>query len=95
MFNPLLRLFGLDQNLIRSQDAADAAIRQEADIEVDADLTTSPADVAHKLGRKPRGFTVVSNPSGLSVVEGTSPFPDLFLNLACSSGSGTVRIRVY
>jgi hypothetical protein len=95
MSNPLLRLFGMDQNLVRGQDASDAAFRQADPVEVDADLTTSPTDVAHKLGRIPQGFTVVSNPSGLSVLQSDSAFPDLFLRLACSSGSGTVRIQVY
>ena len=95
MANPFLRLFGMAQELVRGQDATAAALRRPAAIEVEAALTTSPADFAHKLGRRPQGFTIVSNPSGLSVIEGTSTNPELFLRLSCSSGSGTIRVQVF
>lgn len=90
-----------DKNLIRLQDnVADSVEVLEKNpflkgiIVAGVQVTTSFADVAHKLGRVPLGYVVVSASDIVALAQGTAKTPDKFLNLKGSVAS-TVTLYIF
>ena len=93
----LLRLF-TDELANRFQDAVRGAQPNLSATATGQNITVQATgglqNVAHKLGRKYGGYTVVDNPSNLTFTNSTSPDSKLFIALT-ASGSGPVTISVF
>ncbi len=95
----LLRLFNTEGDN-RYQDATRAALPPVNDqatassISVTFTASALTQNVSTKLGRKFQGYNVTSNPANLTITNGTSPNPALFVTLT-ASGPGTISISVF
>ena len=94
---------GLEDKLLRLQDAIDAAFRKLLSIARIADgrllenvvVTTAATEVPHGLGREPRGWIVVRSSVALSVYEAApSDYPTLNLRLT-ATGTDVVSLWVF
>jgi hypothetical protein len=96
-------LRGLEDKLLKLQDAVDAGFRKLFSLVPILDgklldnvvVTTTPVEVPHGLGRRPRGWLVVkSNVSVIVYQASESAYPELNLRLT-ASGTDVVSIWVF
>lgn len=94
---------GLDDKLLRLQDAVDAAFKKLQSLASILDgrllenvvVTTTATEVPHGLGREPRGWLVVRSSVALSVYEAApSAYPTLNLRLT-ATGTDVVSLWVF
>lgn len=95
------KIFTNDEDLIRLQDnVAESLEKLEKNallkgiIIENVAITTSFADIEHKLGRVPIGYSVISSTDVVALARSMTNLPDKFLKLK-GSVSATVSLYVF